>query len=138
MSEITPYLLYEDVPGALDWLHEAFGFRERLRYEEPDGAVSHAEMTFGDGGLIMMGDPGGDYRSPKRHGQVSVLIHVYVEDVDAHYQRARAAGATIVTEPTDQSYGDRRYDVSDLEGHRWSFAQASREVKPEEWGAVRA
>ena len=64
------------------------------------------------------------------------LVHVYVDDVDAHYERAVAAGATIHQPPEDAPYGDRRYDAEDPEGHRWSFAQLLREVEPEEWGAT--
>ena len=135
--QIAPYLLYEDVAGALDWLARAFGFRERLRMPGPDGAVTHAEMELGEG-LIMLGDPGDDYRSPKRLGHSTHLVHVYVDDVDRHYEQARQAGATILAEPAGQEYGDRRYDAEDLEGHRWSFAQRIRDTAPEEWGATQA
>jgi PhnB protein len=130
---IAPYLLYEDVAEALDWLGRAFGFHERLRYAGPDGTVTHAEMTLDDG-LIMLGHPGPDYQSPKRLGHATQLVHVYVEDVDGHYERAREAGATIHAEPEDQAYGDRRYDAEDPEGHRWSFAEHVRDVAPDEWG----
>jgi len=65
-------------------------------------------------------------------------VHVYVEDVDAHYTRAKKAGATIVSEPKDQEYGDRRYDAKDVEGHLWSFAQHVRDVPAEEWGATKS
>lgn len=135
MSRATPYLLYEDVGAALDWLSRAFGFRECLRFQGEDGAVTHAEMEL-DGGEVMLGWPGPDYRNPRRLGQTTQLVHVYVEDVDAHFERAREAGAEIVSEPQDQEYGDRRYDVKDPEGHLWSFAQRVRDVTPEEWGAT--
>jgi PhnB protein len=134
---IAPYLLYEDVAAALGWLSEAFGFEERLRYAGEDGTISHAEMTLEEG-VIMMGDPGPDYRSPKELGALTAQVHVYVDDVDAHYERAKAAGATIVSEPQDQAYGDRRYDAKDLEGQLWSFAQRVRDVPPDEWGATTA
>ena len=135
MSAPTPYLLYEDVGAALEWLSRAFGFRERLRFQGEDGAVTHAEMEL-DGGEVMLGWPGPDYRNPRRLGQTTQLVHVYVEDVDAHFERAREVGAEIVSEPQDQEYGDRRYDVKDPEGHLWSFAQHVRDVTPEEWGAT--
>jgi PhnB protein len=134
MPRVTPYLLYEDAAGALDWLARAFGFRERLRFAGPDGVVSHAEMEL-DGGLIMLGHPGPEYRNPKRLGDVTQFVHVYVDAVDEHFERARRAGATILAELADQPYGDRRYDAEDPEGHRWSFAQHVRDVRPEEWGA---
>lgn len=134
---VTPYLAYEDADAAIDWLRTAFGFRERLRYAGEDGRVSHAELETG-GESVMVGAPGGDYQSPSRSGHVHVYVHVYVDDVDAHYARAKKAGATIVSEPEDQPYGDRRYHAADLEGHQWFFAQHLREVTPEEWGAVPA
>lgn len=136
MRTITPYLLYEDVAGAVAWLVEAFGFEEILRYSEPDGEVIHAELRHGDARL-MLGDPGEEYRNPLRIGHVSQYVYVLVDDVDAHFERARAAGARILLEPTDQEYGDRRYDVEDCEGHRWMFAQRMRDLRPEDWGAVR-
>lgn len=132
---IAPYLLYADVDGALHWLSRAFGFRERLRFADDDGTVTHAEMEL-DGGLIMLGDPGPDYKSPKDLDQVTHLVHVYVDEIDAHFARAKEAGAEIVSEPTDQPYGDRRYDAKDVEGHLWSFAQRVRDVPAEEWGAT--
>ena len=135
---VTPYVLYEDVAGALEWLTTAFGFRERLRFTAPDGSVTHAEMQNGDDGVVMLGQPGPEYRSPRRLGACTFYVHVYVDDVDAHCARAQAAGASILGEPSDEAYGDRRYDAEDLEGHRWSFAQHLRDVPPQEWGATRA
>jgi len=118
---VTPYLLYEDVPAALAWLSHAFGFREENRVEDADGHVGHAAMDVGDGSIVFLGDPGDDYRNPKQVGQTS-LVYVYVDDVDAHYARAKEAGAEILDEPADQEYGDRRYAVEDPEGHHWFFA----------------
>jgi uncharacterized glyoxalase superfamily protein PhnB len=138
MQTITPYLLYEDAAAAVDWLTRAFGFTERLRYTEDDGTVSHAELEMPGGGEVMLGQPGEDYESPSRSGRVSVYIHVSVPDVDVHFAQAKEAGATIESVPEDQPYGDRRYNCSDLEGHRWSFAQKMRDVPPSEWGATTA
>jgi uncharacterized glyoxalase superfamily protein PhnB len=134
MQTITPYLLYKDVAAAIEWLSQAFGFEERLRYADGSGTVTHAELTLGDG-EVFVGHPGPGFRNPKELGVFSDLTHVYVDDVDAHCARAREAGATIHAEPEDQVYGDRRYDAEDPEGHRWSFAQLLREVPAEEWGA---
>lgn len=136
-QRITPYLLYADAAAALDWLAEAFGFTETLRHADDEGRVNHAEMALG-GGSIMLGEPGPDYRNPKALGAVTQLVHVYVDDVDAHCAGARAAGALIEREPADQEYGDRNYGAVDPEGHRWFFAQKLREVAPEEWGATGA
>ena len=131
MPRITPYLLYEDVDGALDWLTRAFGFRERMRIPGPDGKSSHAEMEFEDG-IIMMGCPGPLYQNPKRVGHVTLTLYVYVDNVDKHFERAKKEGATILEEPKDQFYGDRRYGAADPEGHHWYFAQHVRDVALED------
>jgi uncharacterized glyoxalase superfamily protein PhnB len=133
-------LSYEDAGAAADWLVRAFGFEERERYAEPDGTVSHVELRLGDG-VVMLGNPGPDYRGPKRHreeceaaarwSRVPYVVDgvlAYVEDVDEHFERARAAGATILSQPEDQPYGDRHYRAEDVEGHRWMFAQRLREA----------
>jgi uncharacterized glyoxalase superfamily protein PhnB len=136
MQVVTPYLLYEDCNAALDFLSRAFGFEETLRYTGEEGFVNHAEMRAGDGGRIYMGDPGDHYRGPKRLGQQTVGIYVEInEDVDALCERARAVGAEITEEPTDQEYGQRRFTAEDLEGHVWYFARPVKDVAPEEWGA---
>src|SRR5271166_6300733 len=92
---ITPYLLYEDVSGTMEWLTSAFGFQERMRIPGPGGKISHAEMQLADG-VIMMGCPGPEYHNPKRLGHVTQNLYVYVDDVDAHFDRARKAGAKIL------------------------------------------
>ena len=134
MPRITPYLYYEDVAAALAWLARAFGFRERLRLPGPDGGIAHAEMQLADG-VVMMGRPGPEYRNPKRLGQPTQNLYVYVDDVEAHFRRAREAGARILEPPADQFYGDRRYAAEDPEGHQWFFAQHVRDVSPEEMKA---
>lgn len=92
-------------------------------------------MEFGNG-AIMLGNPGGSYQGPAKHGIVCQMIVVQVSDVDEHFRRAKAAGAKIVSEPTDQVFGERSYDAVDLEGHHWTFSQSIRDVQPEDWGAV--
>jgi PhnB protein len=134
---VTPYVLYRDVAGALDWLSQAFGFRETLRFTEDDGRVSHAEMAVG-AGAVMLGQPVGDFHNPAELGVATVALHIAVDDVDARFRRAVSAGAGVVREPADQSYGDRNCAVTDPEGHQWWFSQTLREVRPEDWGAVAA
>jgi uncharacterized glyoxalase superfamily protein PhnB len=130
MAEVTPYLMYEDVAAAMEFLSKAFGFREVVRSVAPDdGRVWHAEMEL-DGGRIYLGQPD-SHKNPKRLGGVTVAVHVYVDDVDAHYERAKAAGATIKAELDDRDYGDRRYHASDPEGHMWMFGTRMREPSPE-------
>jgi len=118
----TPYLYYENAAAAMDWLIEAFGFSERMRMTSDDGTVNHGELVLGEG-VIMLGQPGPTYQSPAKRGGATAGVNVYVDDVDAHFEHAKAAGATIQMEPTDQEYGDRRYDAKDPEGHDWFFAQ---------------
>ena len=129
---VTPYLFYEEPGAAVDWLVEAFGFKERFRMAGPDGKVNHAEVEVERDSVVMMGHPGPDYQGPKRIGNRTQLTYVYVDDVDKHYETARAAGAQILSEPTDQFYGDRTYGAEDPEGHHWSFAQHVRDVAPED------
>jgi uncharacterized glyoxalase superfamily protein PhnB len=125
---IVPHLIYDDVEGALAWLARAFGFRERAagRATSADGRIEHAEMELG-GGVVMLGPPSVHGDSPRRG--VSAMVHVYVDDVDRHCERARAAGATIVLEPEDQPWGDRRYQARDPEGHQWHFAERIRRTR---------
>jgi len=133
---ITPYMLYENVAGAMEFLARAFGFEEVLRFDDPQGYVSHAEMRLGDD-VIHLGDPGEKYRNPGRLGAATVLIGVSdLDDVDALCERARSAGAQISEEPADQPYGERRFSVIDPEGHSWHFSQPIAGVEPEDWGAT--
>lgn len=132
---IIPYLLYEDVAAALEFLERAFGFREALRYTGEDGVVSHAEARLGDA-VVLMGHPGPDYRNPRHTGVQHVMLVAEVDDVDAHCERARAAGATILSEPREEAYGDYEYRVEDAEGYRWQFGKRVKELAPEDWGAV--
>lgn len=134
MPRIVPFVFYEDVAGAIDWLAKAFGFVEHLRYTEDDGSVSHAEVHFSDG-VLMLGDPGSAYENPRHSGKLSSSLLVYVDDVDEHHATAKAAGAEVIDEPEDKPYGDRMYAVLDPEGHRWDFCQHVTDVRPEDWGA---
>ena len=119
----TPYLLYEDVGGALKFLTKAFGFRKYgAQMSGPGGKINHAAMKLGDD-VIMMGCPGSGYRNPKRLGQATQSLYVNVDDVDKHFERARKAGATIIDKPADTSYGQRRYGAEHPEGHQWYFAE---------------
>ena len=128
---VTPYLYYEDAGAAVDFLIRAFGFTERVRMKAPDGKVMHAELAIADG-VVMLGHPGPDYKSPKRLGGVTQNVYVYVDRVDDHFAKAKAAGAKITAAPEDQFYGDRRYAAEDPEGHQWFFATHVRDVSPDE------
>jgi uncharacterized glyoxalase superfamily protein PhnB len=119
---VTPYLLYEDGEAAIAFAERAFGFREIDRTTGSGGGL-HVELETGsDGGRIYVGQPGGGFRNPAKVGRTA-LIYVLVEDVDAHYERAQAAGARILQQPTDMPFGARQYGCADPEGHEWYFAQ---------------
>jgi uncharacterized glyoxalase superfamily protein PhnB len=118
---VTPYLLYEDAAAAVDFLADAFGFREVERMTGAAGGM-HVEMDVGrDGARIYLGGPGPHFRGPATVGRTS-LVYVLVDDVNRHYERAKGAGAEIVEELTDLLYGDRRYGCRDAQGHEWTFA----------------
>jgi uncharacterized glyoxalase superfamily protein PhnB len=116
---ISPYLYYEDGLGALDFLARAFGFEERERHVDEDGTLRHGEMRFGDSVVMLASVP---EATPKARGGATAGLYVRVDDVDAHCERARAAGATIGAEPEDKPYGDRMYEAIDPSGHTWWFA----------------
>jgi uncharacterized glyoxalase superfamily protein PhnB len=129
---VVPMISYEDGVAALVWLRKAFGFLETVRHITSDGRLSHGEMKAGDG-LIMLASPTPEYRSPKHHRKnceqarkwstVPWIIDgvlVYVDDLDRHFKRAKAAGAMILSEIEEGPPG-RRYRAEDLEGHRWFF-----------------
>ena len=135
---IVARLAYDDVASALEFLAAAYGFTERegSRIEMPDGAVVLVEVDVVDS-HIMLGSAGAhDISSPGNVGGITQGLIVYVDDVDQHYQKARNAGAEIVSEPEDQFWGDRRYESRDCEGHYWSFHEHLRDVSSEEMRAA--
>ena len=130
-ATVVPVLIYGDVGQAIDWLCRAFGFVERLRAER-DGVIGHAQLTAAEG-AIRLGRQGGPYRAP--HGnEVTASVHVAVDDVDRHSERAKECGARIVQAPADLPFGVRQYTARDYTGHWWTFSQNIANVAPEEWG----
>lgn len=126
---ITPYLLYEDVGAALEFLSKAFGFRKfGETFAGPDGKLNHAAMKFGEH-AIMMGCPGAGFRNPRHLGHATQMLYIDTDNVDKRFERARKAGATVIEEPADTFYGARRFGVADPEGHQWYFAQPSKKPK---------
>ena len=121
-QRVTPYLLYEDGAAAVDFLTQAFGFREERRTTGSAGGM-HAELEVApDGGWVYLGQPPNGFRNPSVVGRTS-QIYVLVDDVDGHYARAKDAGARIIEEPNDLPFGHRRYGCTDPQGHEWYFAQ---------------
>ncbi len=130
-QSVIPMLAYENGSMAMDWLIRAFGFRELDRRVE-DGRLTHGELDTG-GGVVMLATPSAHYHGPKRHREECEIargwhdvpyiidgVLVYVDDVDAHFELAKAAGATILS-PVEQGGTGKRYRAEDLEGHRWMF-----------------
>ena len=126
MPRIAPNVFYDDLAQALEWLEKAFGFEKRSALPGEDGSLIHAEMNVADS--VIMLSPTKDnaaWKSPQSlGGAVTIGLYIYVDDVDAHFERARAAGASIAAEPETMFWGDRTYVAEDLEGHRWTFSQA--------------
>ena len=120
---VIPVLTYRDIAAAHDFLVRAFGFASGGVHRSPDGVAVHGEVRVGDAPIWL-------HRVSAEHQLDSPLsgtaahagLVVYVDDIDAHYAAARAAGARIDSEPADQPYGQREYGARDPEGHRWYFA----------------
>jgi uncharacterized glyoxalase superfamily protein PhnB len=117
---VIPELPYRDVREAAEWLCRAFGFRERLQIGD-----HRAQLVYEDGAVIVIeGEAGPSH------------LLVRVGDADAHRAQAEAAGATVLSEPTDWPYGERQYSVEDLGGHRWTFSESIADVDPADWGGT--
>jgi PhnB protein len=118
--QIIPYLFYNDIGAALDFLCGAFGFKEEMRTGTPSGGM-HGEASF-QGQLVMMGQGAREcsMQSPQDVGAATMGVFIYLDDVDKHYTVAKAAGAEIVHPPKDVEYG-RTYSAVDPEGHPWFF-----------------
>jgi uncharacterized glyoxalase superfamily protein PhnB len=124
-AKIIPTLRYRDAAAAIDWLCRAFGFEKHFVVPGESGAIEHAQLTLGDG-MIMLGSARDDafgkmQKPPAAGGPVTQSPYIVVADVDAHHDRAVAAGAKVVYPLTDEDYGGRGYSCLDPEGHLWSF-----------------
>lgn len=133
---VVPMLAYADGAGAMSWLSSTFGFEERERWLDANGVLSHGEMSTGHG-LIMLATPTPDYEGPRLHRSHCAAaaawsaapwvidgVLVYVDDVVAHFEHAKAAGASLLSGIEAGPDGSRLYRVEDLEGHRWMFMQS--------------
>lgn len=130
---VTPYLVVHDGAAAIDFCRRAFGAKEVMRMNAPNGKIGHAELKIGDS-MIMLSDemPGSGARSPQSLGGTPVGIFLYLEDVDAVFKQAAAAGAKTDQAPTDMFWGDRYGKLTDPFGHLWSLATHKEDVAPEE------
>ena len=125
---VTPYLVVEGAADCLAFIRDVFGAEERFRMDAPGGKLGHAETAIGDS-IVMVADAGGE--NPPQ----TAMLHVYVEDCDATFQKALDAGATALREPADQFYGDRSAQVRDRFGNQWSIATHVEDVSEEEMAA---
>ena len=128
MQRIIPYLSYEDAPAAIDFLCKAFAFEEKFRYPMPDGRVGHAELSYLDNVLMLASSYEGFGTSPLHLPAIHGQVYCFVDDVDAHFARAKKAGATIAAEPKNE-HGTRFYRAIDPEGHRWIFSMPLSEAE---------
>jgi PhnB protein len=129
----TPYLIVGDATRAIEFYKKAFGAVELMRMADPSGKIGHAEIKIGDSPIMLADEmPGMGYRSPESLGGSPVSILLYVEDVDAVFNQAVAAGAKVQRPVADQFYGDRTGGVTDPFGHVWYVATHMEDVSPEE------
>jgi PhnB protein len=126
---ITPYLSIRDAASAIAFYTKAFGAKLKLRMDAPGGKIGHAEIKIGDS-IVMLADESQemDFMSPKTRGGTSILMYLYVKDVDATVAKAVSAGAKVTRPVKDQFYGDRSGEVEDPFGHRWYVATHVEEV----------
>jgi uncharacterized glyoxalase superfamily protein PhnB len=125
-ARIIPSMRYRNAPAAIEWLCKAFGFEKHLAVPDGNGGIAHAQLTFGNGMIMVSSVDGGVFgklmKMPEEIGGCETQsAYVIVGDCDAHYARAKAGGATILREIQDEDYGGRGYTCRDLEGHIWSF-----------------
>lgn len=134
VDTVLPHVVYDDVGEAIVWLNRVFGFAEHYRYGDParpDGAQVHLRDAYF---MLRRARPG--EATPKALGSATQSLTIFVDDIDAHYARAKSEGARIVEELHETFYGERQCGVEDLAGHHWLFAKHARDVRPDEWGAT--
>lgn len=138
---ILPHLVVDGGAKAIEFYKKAFGAVERFRMPSPDGRLMHAEIQI-DRTVVYIADSfpeyGGDCESPKKVGGNSVVLHRYVEDVDAAIEKARKAGAEVTMPPADMFWGDRYGKIKDPFGHVWSLATHKQDLTPEQIGQAAA
>jgi PhnB protein len=130
---VTPYIAVDGAADAIEYYKRAFGAKERMRMDGPDGSIAHAEIEIGDS-PVMISDPfpQSTVKAPRTLGGTTTSIMLYVEDCDAVVKQAVDAGATIEMEPQDMFWGDRFGTIVDPFGHTWSIATHIEDVPPEE------
>lgn len=132
-TDVTPYLTCEGADKAIAFYEKAFGAVEVARLDGPDGKIMHAELRIGNA-MLMLSDDFPDFGSfgPQALKGSPVMIHLYVDDADAAWERALAAGATVVMPLDDAFWGDRFGMLADPFGHRWSIATHQQDLTPDQ------
>lgn len=131
---VIPHVYYRDLEPAIAWLARAFAFTEHFRYGSP---ISGAQLRAGNA-WIMVRQFSPDARTPRELGYGTQSLTLFVDDVEAHCERARAGGAAIVEEPHETVYGEFQYAAHDVDGHHWVFSRHARDLSPADWGATLA
>jgi PhnB protein len=132
---VTPYLVVRDAAKAIDFYKEAFGAEELLRMPAPGGKIGHAELKMGDAHVMLSDEwPETGAVAPKKGERPPVSILLYVDDVDATFEKAVKAGAKAIRPVENQFYGDRSGQIEDPAGHVWAVATHVEDVTPEELG----
>ncbi|MFY9556641.1 MAG: VOC family protein [Blastocatellia bacterium] len=130
---VTPYLTVKDAPSAMEFYSNVFGAKELMRLAEPDGRIGHAEMQIGNSQIMISDEyPEIDVLGPHSRGGSTVGLHIYVADADAVFERAVAAGATVLRPVSDEFYGDRSGKLADPYGHVWFVSSRKENVPAEE------
>ncbi len=128
---ILPHVTYQNLDAAIAWLGGAFGFEEHYRYGNP---LSGAQLRLGEAWIMVNAAKPG-FSSPAQAGHATQSLTIFVQDVDGHYARAKAAGAKILEDPHETVYGEYQYAAEDVEGHHWLFSRHARDASPADWGA---
>jgi uncharacterized glyoxalase superfamily protein PhnB len=131
---ILPHIHYQNIDAAIAWLARTFGFKELYRYGDP---VSGAQMRLGNACIQLSHAKPGDL-SPAQLGYGTQSLTIFVNDIEEHFSRTKAAGAKLVEDLHETVYGELQYAVQDLEGHLWLFSRHARDLSPEDWGATLA
>lgn len=134
VDAVLPHITYQNVNDAIAWLTKTFGFTEHYRYGDIEGLAQGAQMYLGDAWIMLRSARAGS-ATPAQLGYWTQSLTVFVDNVDAHFQRSKLSGAKIVEDLQVTAYGERQYGVEDLDSHHWLFSQHARDVSPDEWGA---
>ncbi len=125
-ATIIPTMRYKDAPAAIEWLCKTFGFEKHMVVAAENGSISHAQLTFGNG-MIMLGSEndteyGKFMKTPVNFKGINTQApYIIVENIDEHYQKTKSAGAEIIIDIKDEDYGGRDYSCRDMEGYIWNF-----------------